>query len=231
VLGGGARAEVVLGGWELGLDAVAQRGIRPRFGIDLSGGLWELDLKAEVSLRTGSDVPLYQGSLAAFAPREPRGVRPAVVAGADWAHKYSDEDSLTVGVEYFYNSNGYGYGDRSLYPVLLLSNAFTPFYLGRHYLGAFLSLPQPGSWNLHTFTVSAIANLSDRTGVARLDWAMTLLTYLQLEAYVQAHFGSDGGEFRLGVDLPAQAVGGVAIPAVRLGAPSADVGLALRLSL
>ena len=48
-LGGGARAEVLLGGWELGVDGVAQRGMDPRLGVDLSGGFWEVDLRAEFS--------------------------------------------------------------------------------------------------------------------------------------------------------------------------------------
>jgi hypothetical protein len=229
-IGGGARAEIVLGSWELGLDGVAQRGIRPRFGIDLSGGLWELDVRGELALRTSSDVPLYRGTLTTAAPYEPAGIRPAAVLAADWSHKYSDEDSFTVGVEYFYNSNGYGYDDRGIYPLLIVANAFTPFYLGRHYAGAFLLLPRPGSWNLHTFTLSVLANLSDRSAVARLDWNMTLLTYLTLEAYAQGHAGTNGGEFRLGIDVPAN-VGGSGNPAVFVGAPAADVGLALRVSL
>ncbi len=226
-IGGGARAELVLGSWELGLDAVAQRGIRPRYGIDLSGGIWELDVRGELSLRTSSDVPLYRGTLASFATYEPAGIRPAAVMAADWSHKYSDEDSFTVGAEYFYNSNGYGYDDRGLYPVLFLNNAFTPFYLGRHYAGAYLLLPRPGSWNLHSFTLSALANLSDRSAIARLDWNMTLLTYLVLEAYLQAHLGTNGGEFRLGVDI----LCGVVMLVVFVGAPIADLGLALRLNL
>ena len=226
-IGGGARAEIVLGTWELGLDAVAQRGIRPRYGIDLSGGIWELDVRGELAVRTSSDVPLYRGTLASFATYEPSGIRPMAVVAADWSHKYSDEDTFTVGAEYFYNSNGYRYDERGLYPVLLANNAFTPFYLGRHYAGAYLLLPKPGSWNLHSFTLSVLGNLSDRSAVARLDWSVTLLTYLVAEAYLQGHFGTNGGEFRLGLDVPPTTV----TPAVFLGAPIADVGVALRLSL
>ncbi len=226
-IGGGARAEVVVGTWELGLDAVAQRGIRPRYGVDVSGGLWELDLRGELSLRTSSDVPLYRGGLTSFTTYEPAGIRPAAVIAADWSHKYSDEDTFTVGIEYFYNSNGYGYDDRGLYPLLLVNNAFTPFYLGRHYAGAYLLLPKPGSWNLHTFTLSTLANLSDRSAVTRLDWSMTLLTYLVVEAYLQGHLGTNGGEFRLGIDIPA----GATTPRFFAGAPIVDTGLALRLNL
>ena len=229
-VGAGARAELLLGDFELGLDAVVQRGIRPRFGADLSGPLGELDVHAELALRTSSDVPLYRGSLAplAFARFEPEGVRPMVVVGAEWSHRYSDSDAFTVGAEYFFNSNGYG--DASLYPLLLAADAFTPFYLGRHYAAAFAALPRPGSWDLHTFTLSAIANLSDRSAVARLDWTVTVLTYLQLEAFLQAHLGRAGGELRLAFDVPAN-LGGTGLPAVRLGAPVVDAGVALRVSL
>jgi len=228
-VGGGGRAEFVLGSWEFGVDGVAQRGMRPRLGVDASGSLWELDLKGELSLRTSSDVPLYRGTLASFGPYEPSGVRPAAVLAAEWSHKYSDEDSFTLGFEYFYNSNGYVDDQRPLYPVLILANAFTPFYLGRHYAGAYLSLPQPGSWNLHTFTLSAISNLSDRSTLVRLDWSMTFLTYLTLEAYLQGHLGTSDGEFRLGINLPNLGTSGS--PSVFIGAQTVDLGLAVRLNL
>ena len=228
-LGAGVRAEIVLGSWELGLDGVVQRGIRPRFGVDVSGGIWELDLRGELALRTSSDVPLYRGNVASFSTFEPRDRWIQAVGGAEWSHKYSDEDMLTLGVEYYYSSNGYA--DKAVYPVLLAQNAFTPFYLGRHYAGTYLSLPRPGSLNLHTITLSALFNLSDKSGVARLDWTVTLLTYLQLELYAQGHMGELGGEFRLQVDVPPQTIGGQTTPAVFVGAPVVDAGVALRINL
>jgi hypothetical protein len=228
-LGAGARAEIVLGSWELGLDGVVQRGIRPRFGVDVSGGIWELDLRGELALRTSSDVPLYRGNVASFSTFEPRDRWIQAVGAAEWSHKYSDEDLFTVGVEYYYNSNGYT--DKAIYPVLLAQDAFTPFYLGRHYVGAYLSMPRPGSWNLHTFTLSGLANLSDRSALARLDWSITLLTYLQVELYAQGHMGELGGEFRLQVDVPSQTIGGQTTPAFFRGAPIVDAGAAVRINL
>ncbi len=232
-VGAGGRADLLLGPFAVGLDAVVQRGLDPRFGVDVSGPLGDVDAHAELALRAGSDVPLYRGQLTAgglpaFERYEPEGVRPSLVLGGEWSHKYSDEDTFTVGAEYFYQANGYG--GPELYPLLLAAGAFTPFYLGRHYAGAYLVLPRPGAWDLHTFTLSAIANLSDRSALVRLDWAVTLLTYLQLEAFAQAHLGRAGGELRLGLDLPAN-LGGLATPAVKLGAPVADAGIALRVSL
>ncbi|OFX26130.1 MAG: hypothetical protein A2V77_18695, partial [Anaeromyxobacter sp. RBG_16_69_14] len=228
-VGGGGRAELVLGSWEFGVDGVAQRGMRPRLGVDVSGGLWEIDFKGELSLRKSSDVTLYRGTLASFGPYEPSGVRPAAVLAAEWSHKYSDEDSFTLGFEYFYNSNGYVNDQRALYPVLILANAFTSFYLGRHYGGAYLSLTKPGGWNLHTFTLSAISNLSDQSSLVRFDWSMTFLTYLTLEVYVQGHLGTSDGEFRLGINLPN--LGETGSPSVSIGAQTVDLGLALRLNL
>ncbi len=245
-VGGAARAEVVLGNWELGADAVAQRGMKPRFGFDVSGGLWEIDLRGELAVRTGSDVAaLRPGDEKVTLPPElfppplpgdppvqifipwqryqPSGAWVQAVGSADWSTKYSDEDTLTIGVEYFYNQAGYD--DIALYPYLIGWNAFRPFYLGRHYAALFLLLPKPGSWNDTTITLTGIANLSDRSGVVRLDWSTTFLTWLRVELFAQGHLGRRGGEFRLASDpIP------VILP--RGYPPSTvDVGVALRLAL
>jgi hypothetical protein len=207
--------------------------MKPRLAVDLSTGLWELDLRAEVAWKGSPDVPRVRvpggvtGDVlldAASARRYEPGGRVAALAGAEWSHKYSDEDALTIGAEYFYNEAGY---DRArILPVLVLSNHYTPYYFGRHYAGAYLFLPRPGSWNLHSFTLSAIANLSDRSGVVRLDWSYTLLTHLTLEAFVQGRAGEKGGEFRLTFQgtIPGQ-------KPFSIQAPVADAGLALRLAL
>jgi len=233
-LGGGARAEVVLGTAELGLDAVAQKGRDARFGVDLSAGIWELDVHAEAALRRGSDAPLLrplaspdpaQGILGEYETYQPTGFAPQAVAGVTWSWKYSDEDSLMLGAEYFYNRNGYQ--DPRVYPVLLYRQFaegrpyFTPFYLGRHYAGVFLHFPKPGSWNDTTFILSTIGNLSDRSYLTRLDYTVLLLTYLQLEAYAAVRYGTLGGEFRMGFDVQ-----GLHVPA-----PVLDLGVALRVSL
>jgi hypothetical protein len=228
-VGAGARAEIVLGSWEFGLDGAVQRGIRPRFGFDVSAGIWELDFRGELALRTSSDVPLYRGDVTSFSTFEPRDRWIQAVGGIEWSHKYSDEDLFTIGAEYYHNSNGYT--DKAIYPVLLAENAFTPFYLGQDYVGAYLSLPRPGSWNLHTITLSSLWNLSDESGVVRLDWTVSILTYLQLELYAQGHLGDLGGEFRLQVDVPSQTIGDQTTPAFFRGAPIVDVGTALRLNL
>ncbi len=246
-VGGGARAEVVFGTAELGIDGLVQRNRDARLGLDFSAGVWDLDVYGEAALRNGSDVPLWRPrAQPATPPSSPPALRdfyetylpgfaPQVVGGVSWSWKYSDEDTLTLGAEYFYN--GAGYADETLYPIALAGQVlenqtfFVPFYLGKHYAGAYLLLPKPGSWNDTTFTLSTIGNLSDRTFVTRFDYSVLLLTYLTLEAYVAGHYGRLGGEFRLALDVPQVTVNGTPTGPFHVPAPILDVGVALRVNL
>jgi hypothetical protein len=250
----GARAEVVLGAFELGADAIAQDGRRPRFGVDVSGGVWELDLYAEAALRTGTDAPRWRVAapgaplLERYESYRPEGFTPAYVAGGSWSRNYTDEDVITLGAEYAYDAAGYD--DSTIYPFLLAGapeltgdpaeplrqrdpGAFRPFSLGKHYAGAFVLLPSPGRWNDTTFTLSVLGNLSDRSFVARLDHALLALTYLRIESYAAASFGREGGELRLGFDLPGDRIATGLPPSLRLTSPAPvlQLGLALRVSL
>jgi hypothetical protein len=253
---GGARAEIVLGTVELGADALVRSGQRPRFGLDFSAGLWDLDLHGEVALRTWSDVQLWEETnpganiLTRFGKRSPDGVSPQAVLGVSYAVNYSDEDAVRFGAEYFYN--GPGYDDPHIYPWLMVdpgwvpavgldpallpagkTNDFRSFYAGRHYAGAYLLLAAPGSWNDHTFTLNAIANVSDGSAIVRLDHSMVVNTYLTIESYVAGNVGNEGGEFRFSLDVPAQAVGPFAAltQPLRTQPPILSAGVALRVKL
>ncbi len=244
-VGAGARAEVVFGTAELGIDGLVRRGKDALLGLDFSAGFGDFDLHGEAELRKGSDLALFRpegtaGALTVGAPYQPDGLRPAIVGGLSWSYKYSDQDSLTAGFEYFYDSNGYE--DASLYPWLLVQQQqtglqyFTPFYLGRRYAALYLRLPKPGSWNDTTFSLSTLGNLGDRSYVTRLDCSVLLLTYLTLEAYVAGHYGARGGEFRFALDVPQTTLPSSSGAAKTVGplssaAPVLDFGLAVRLKL
>jgi hypothetical protein len=251
-VGYGGRAEVVLGSVELAADGMAQKGHAPRFGVDGSFALGELDLRFEVALRKGRDAPRWEpvpgadpggGVFERYRVKQFDGLTPAAVVGAEWSWKYSDQDSLTVGAEYAYDASGYASAD--IYPYLLaLPNpyllpstpdqrpAFLPFYLARQYLGLYLYLPSPGSWNDTTFTLSALGSLTDGSGLVRLDHSVVLNTYLRLETFLAGHVGTQWGEFRFGGTVPADK-GGAGLPptAITVGVPVIDFGVALRVSL
>jgi hypothetical protein len=254
-IGVGGRAEVVLGRMEIGADALAQQGHRPRFGVDVSAGIWDFDVYAEAALRTQVDQPRWCATSATplfdgYGRCDPDGFIPQVVAGANYSVKYSDEDAVTFGAEYFYDKSGYT--GASIYPVLLgvaalapipsfgaipnpvagQPNPFTTFYLGRHYGSVYASLPNPGSWNNTTFTLSVLGNLADKSFIARLDHSVLVNTYLRIETFVAGHFGSREGEFRLGFDVPPQQVVPGLPPFSFSSQPLVlDAGIALRVTL
>ena len=73
-------------------------------------------------------------------------------------------------------------------------------------------------------------NLSDSTGIARFDYRVRILTYLDLGAYASLYYG-DYGEFRLSVEFPPvpeyePLEDGIAIPAQR-----AEIGVWLMLNI
>ena len=150
--------------------------------------------------------------------------------------KYSDEDAVTFGAEYFYDRSGYE--SARIYPVLLGVAALAaasrldlrprsrirspasrtrspPSTSGATTRAPSRRCPGPGRWNDTSFTLSALGNLSDKSFVARLDHSVLALTYLRVETYVAGHLGSRQGEFRLGFDIPPQDVGGGLTPGVR----------------
>ncbi|WP_257454081.1 hypothetical protein [Archangium lipolyticum] len=250
-IGGAARAEVVLGQTELGLDAVLQRGRKPRVGFDFSSALGPIDIYGELALKKGSDTPMYRvpegvslGDLLAQVqsggvppdlaslPIEayyPDGYTPQVSGGATWTFAYSENDTATVGVEYFYNSTGY---PTSLaYPYLIFQGQFQPFYLGQHYASVYALLAGPGSWDDTNFILSNLGNLSDRSFTTRLDVTHRALRYLSVEAFVAVNYGQKGGEFRFALDLPATRLGQQVMPPIVVAPPTVQAGVGLRIDI
>jgi hypothetical protein len=242
-IGGALRGEFLFGPVELAAS-LGYRKDRPlKLGLDASCGVWLLDLRLEAAVTYDERAPHWKGRFAPEAPvfptAEVRDTRwiPQVTAGLEVQIQYSDEDYFILGAEYFFNDMGYPGAE--LYDWLLLETfqgrgGFSPFYLGRHYAAGYLVLLYPGSWNDTVITLSGLGNLSDRTGLVRLDWRVRLLTYLDLAFFGAVRLGGRG-EFHYGVTVPPlTGVPGVpeayqqgfSIPAARL-----ELGLWLTLAL
>lgn len=235
-IGGAFRAEILLGQAELTLSATMRKDAPTRLGFDLSAGLSFLDFRAEGALIHNSNRPYYRGSFAppdrplpTLVDRSDEWI-PQAVVGVEATLKLSDRDSLILGLEYFYNDSGYD--DGNLYPFLLFQDsanrracsgpdcaapAFQPLYMGRHYGAAYLALPNPFGFSDTTVILSALANLSDRSALGRLDFQTTVLSFLSLSLFGQLHF-ADRGEFKLGFAVAPTA----GVPGLENGASIAD---------
>lgn len=191
------RLEMVLSTVEVGLMAKKRLGQDPRFGLDVSAGIWEVDVGAELGGRRDASGAWHW----------------MVSAKLEHTITYGDNDSIIWGVEGFYNPEGYATLDGELDAMETFvkdsaahalaggSAATAPvfplqfFYTGRVYGALYAVAMGPGSWDDTSFTLSAIANFSDGSGTLRFDVGQTLLQHLRLEAYASANLGSDG-EFR-----------------------------------
>jgi hypothetical protein len=236
---GAFRVEGVVAGVEVGADTYLGGGQgKARYGFDMSTGIYDFDVYADVGLRPGSDFFVYFPQQNVAAPYD--GYETQAVGGINYSRKYNDNDVWTAGVEYFYNHAGYS--DGHVYPQAFqfaINNGLNPFtlfpffYIGRHYGAAYISLPAPYSWNYTTFTLSTLGNFSDGSFVTRLDYSLTFLTHLSLEAFAAVHYGNLGGEFRFQIppNIVAQFQGLVGTGVNLSNYPVCDLGLALRLKI
>jgi hypothetical protein len=218
---------------------LVQHGRKPRFGADISSGLGPFDVFAEAAFH-GADSPRIflnlppQGqvvdSIQGLIGTEPiTGVQPQVTAGGSWQVNLNDRDALTLGLEGLYNS--VGYDNPHVYPALIFTGNYTPFYVGKWYGGLFAIGSLPRGQVTHSLTFTTLGNLSDASFLSRLDYSVTVLTHLGFEIYGDAHYGTEGGEFRFGFNPASVPVGTGEIPQVVLPAPLFDLGMALRVSI
>lgn len=190
------RAEHVFGTAESALTAAAQSGGPSRFGVDLSVGLGPLDFVAEGALHRNHKQKFFRGTLDPSTlelpeqySREDERLYQAV-GGVSSTIKYSDDDSVTLATEYFWN--GMGYDSRTLEMYSLLNGEGRPLYLGRHYVAALMRLPTPGSWNSTSFGLTGVRNLSDTSSRAQLFSTYELFTRVSVELSFSQCFGKIG---------------------------------------
>jgi hypothetical protein len=236
-IGGAVRVEQVVGLTEVAISASGGPDRPTLLGGQFSTGIAFFDLKAEAALTRGLTMPFYRGSFD-WGPLDERGAAsiltleqpeqysredewvPQVVVGLEIPVRFGDDDALYLGAEYFWNDAGYE--DASLYPWLLFNGAFQPFYVGHDYVSVYASAPGLGRTNDHTVTVSTLGNLSDRSFISRVDYAVRALTFLNVNAFVAGHYG-ELGELRLGLEVPP--ITGLTETRTTIAAPTVDLGI------
>lgn len=228
-----ARAEFVVGPAELALSSLVKQDTPLRIGADASAGIWIFDVKAEGIASRGLARRLFEGELDFASGTFPTEVNTddrwffEGVVGAETQLKYTDNDTLALGAEYFFNQAGYPSAE--LYPYLFFNGAYVPLYTGQHYVAVYASAPSPLSLNDLQLIVSTLGNLSDRSFLTRFDAQYNLLQYVTVNAFVVGHWGQIG-EFKLGIDVPPVA----GVPQLADGLTVAnelvDLGLAVRMA-
>ncbi|MFT4625090.1 MAG: hypothetical protein ACI8PZ_003756 [Myxococcota bacterium] len=211
-VGGAARVEWLFGQTEFALSSALRKDQPVRLGADVSSGVSVFDVRLEGALQHGNAAPHWRGtwnytelppSFPVDKSRDEEWIA-QVVAGADVSIRYSDQDSIVLGAEAFYN--GAGYSDAELLPWMFLTGTYTPLYTGTWYIAGYALLAGPGQWDDHSFSASFIGNLSDHSEILRFDYRVTALTWLDLNAFVSDAFGKNG-ELHYRLNLPAMPEG------------------------
>ncbi len=196
-VGAAGRAEFSVGdNGELAFSVQTKRNQTLRYGIDTGFGLGNFDIGFESAWLTRDTKARYEGELDIANLKFPtenfdsKKVYNQTVLNLEYVWKYSDDDSLNLGIEGFRNE--LGYDSRLLEFYSLLNGNSKLLYAGREYLAAYARLAAPGNWNDTSFIVNAIQNRSDETALARLTMTHTFLKQITLEAYVSRCFGDYG---------------------------------------
>ena len=236
-LGEAVRVEKLVGNAEIGVEALGRGSAPPTFGADVSAPAGPFDLYAEAALFGGSTGPRYQltGAPAAgeeisslYTASNPRGPFVQASGGAKYDFPWMENRQATAGAEYFFNQLGYSKG--SIYPVLIFTGNYQPFYTGRHYGALYLTAEGPDQFKHTSYTFSTLGNLSDGSFISRVDFSWRFLTYLTFEAYADEHYGTKGGEFNFELHTPALTNQGAAVPPINVPTTLYDLGMGLRLS-
>jgi len=244
-VGGAFRAETLVFGAEVGVDAVTRADRFPDYGADISTQVGPLDFYAETALLSGDGYYreyVYKG----FAPGAPLASAYGVnllpgpidqsVAGLSWDFGWTENRQATLGAEYFYNE--LGVSSAQLLPVLIYLGQYQGFYEGKQYAALYLSAEGPDEGKKTNYNLSNIVNISDGSAVSRLDFTWLLQDYLTFGAWASVHYGTQGGELNFALNTPP--VGPMVrnqagqqvptIPAVNVEAGPLELGLSLRLA-
>jgi hypothetical protein len=234
--GGAFRAETLLWGAEIGVDAVTRPGEYPVYGADLSTALGPFDVYAENALLSGKGYPQY--TYAGFTAGAPlstaysvatfSGPADRTVAGLSYDFPWRENRQATLGAEYFYNE--LGVDNAHLLPILFYLGQYQAFYEGKQYASLYLSAEGPDEGKKTSYNLSNIVNISDGSAVSRLDFTWLLLEYLTFGAWTSVHYGTQGGELNLALNTPAFTNNGRLNPPVVVPEVPVEVGMSLRMA-
>jgi hypothetical protein len=186
-----------LGTGELALTAQARSNAPQRLGVDVSSALGPIDVNVEAAFtkrqkRTFFRDGVLEDELIVLPTpyQDEDKTFKQVASGVRYAVKYSADDSVYFGAEYFYNELGYEERFPELYSFVLRESPY--LYSGRRYVSGYVRLPNPGDWNKTSFFLTGLGNLSDKTSIGRLTGTWLVANYATFEAWAQRCFGEYG---------------------------------------
>jgi hypothetical protein len=206
----GARAELLIGGVELGAGGLIQAELVPKAIATATGSAGDFDLFAELVIQQGTErnrIELDAAGRLEVTGRDARSEEwfPAATVGALY---FAAEPGIALAAQYYYNPLGYpdsaalaparaalrapdGTGPRRSGPQ---PEVVDLLFFGRHYGGA------SAAWNgIADSDLSAslfwLANLSDGSGIVRPSLSYQVLDYARLSLGASLGYGTGATEY------------------------------------
>ncbi|OQB94467.1 MAG: hypothetical protein BWX81_02491 [Spirochaetes bacterium ADurb.Bin110] len=209
-----AKAEFLLGNYELGLSGYYRYDTTERAALTLTGPIWNLDVFAEGVIARGSPKTFYNSfkSTDPYYKISSDDIRNTLYPSATIGFLYNNpNDNFTAIAQYYFNGEGYSNADRTalfnsyqsqptvvknliLYSIAAGNLKNFPFLSGQHYGAASISFSEIGGSD---FSISAlgIMNFSDISGFAQPMLSWKIADYLKLSVFSTFVFGADDTEY------------------------------------
>jgi len=199
-IGVAPKVELVIGGYELGLGGLYQKGLAPKGMVTVTGPLWDLDLFGEAVVQYGSDRTYVREF--AFDPfYEVYRIEDSFFFSGSAGATYLNPDwNLLLCCQYFYNGPGYESFDAAraaLAAAAIAADDLTPadlLYTGRHYLAASVSWSKIFDSDF-ALALLYLANLADGSGAILPSMSWTLLEHATLSVGARLPYGGAGDEY------------------------------------
>ena len=206
----GARAELLVGGVELGAGGLVQANLVPKAIATATGPVGDFDLFAELVIQQGTERNLVELDAAGRLKVTSRDARagewfPAATIGALY---FAAEPGIVLAAQYYYNPLGYPDssalaparaalrppGAAGAPPGGLRPEVVDLLFFGRHYAGASAAWNGIAESDLGA-SVFWLANLSDGSGIVRPSLTWQALDYARLSLGASLGYGTEATEY------------------------------------
>jgi len=190
--------EFLVGGTEMAFSVWIKKDAEPVYGFDISGRLFDLDLRGEMSLSTGQRLdPENLGGL-----MEEEEWIPQISAGFTKYFNHGEiNDRISVTGEFYYNHAGYDENIFERYKAasseekyFFMKDNYEPYMMSRYYLAFFTSISKFIRSDF-TLNLNGIMNLVDNSAVLSTGLSYSpALTDLTVDFTVNGNFGEKYSE-------------------------------------
>ncbi len=210
-----AKAEFLLGNYELSLSSYYRYDTTERAALTLTGPLGNFDIFVEGVVGRGSPKTFYSFSTSPpdyFSESKASDHRKEFYPSATAGFLYSDQNNnFTAIAQYYYNGESYSDADRTknidaltalvevpppgyTKDAIIALGKLAASFSGQHYGAANLSLSEIAGSDF-SFSVMGIMNFSDISGLAQPTLSLEISDYLKLSIFSTFIFGADNTEY------------------------------------